>query len=156
MTSIVGATDADTTSSFFETNCRCTRNRTEFSDQTERRRRQGGTQQAKLAISQSIKDAHPNMEFRWARDDEGRMEQLTQNDDWDLVPNVKPIHAGINKAKQAINHHLVMKPTKFMEQDNAEKMARIDDMEKAALAKPDSKSAIAEGSDTYAVPGNKI
>ncbi len=123
---------------------------------TERRRRKGGVKQSTLTISKAIKEKHPDMEFRWARDDGGRMEQLTVNDDWDIVPDVKPIHAGINGANKAIDHHLVMKPLEFIKQDNAEKMQRLDDLEKAALANPEKATAIAEGSDTYSVPGNKI
>ena len=122
---------------------------------TERRRRKGGASH-KLKIPQSVLDAHPDMEFRWGKDDEGRIQQLTQNDDWDAVPDVAPIHAGVGKAGNAVKMHLLMKPRRFMEEDRSEKMQRLDDLEKAQLARPEAKQAIAQGSEIYSVPGNKI
>lgn len=122
---------------------------------TERRRRTGGTT-AKLAIPESIKKAYPDMEFRWGRDDEGRIQQLTQNDDWDVVPDVAPIHAGTGRAGGAMQQHLLMKPKTFMDEDRAEKMARIDGTVQAQLARPDAATAAEQGADFYSVPGNKI
>lgn len=123
---------------------------------TERRRRQSGQATHKLAIPEAVKAAHPDMEFRWGRDDEGRIQQLTQNDDWDMVPNVDPIHAGKGTAGTGIKMHLLMKPRKFLEEDRAEKMARLDEQDRGMLAKPEKEAAKAAGLDSYAVPGNKI
>tara|TARA_R100001086_G_scaffold180400_5_gene100184 strand:- start:8808 stop:9260 length:453 start_codon:yes stop_codon:yes gene_type:complete len=123
--------------------------------QTERRRRKGGTTH-KLKVPDHIVAAHPDMEFRWGRDDEGRIQQLTQNDDWDMVPEVDPIHAGTGKAGNAIQMHLLMKPKEFMAQDRAEKQAMRDAQLKDALARPDVKQATEAGAEMYSVPGNKI
>lgn len=122
---------------------------------TERRRRSSGTA-SKLAIPEEVKKQHPDMEFRWGRDDENRMQQLTQNDDWDKVPGVQPIHAGVGRSGQPMQQHLLMKPKQFMEQDKAEKMARIDSTVQAQLARPDAAQAVEQGSELYSVPGNKI
>lgn len=123
---------------------------------TERRRRKAGNKESTLTIPQEVFDKHPEMDFRWGLDSEGRMEQLTQNDDWDKVPGVEPIHAGTNSAGNAVKHHALMKPKKFMQEDRAEKRARLDDLEQSKLNIPDKQQAIARGAPTYAVEGNKI
>jgi len=122
---------------------------------TERRRRTGGTS-VKLAIPASVIKAHPDMEFRWGRDDEGRIQQLTQNDDWDKVPDLDPIHGGIGRAGQAMKQYLLMKPKRFMAEDRAKKLARIDDTVNAQLSRPDAAQAVEQGAEVYSVPGNKI
>jgi hypothetical protein len=122
---------------------------------TERRRRKGAVTH-KLSIPDSVKDKHPNMEFRWARDLGGRMQQLTVSDDWDKVPDVDPIHGGTGEAGTAFKMHLLMKPREFMEADRQEKLEALDSREKDAMSRPDAKTAIATGSEMYSVPGNKI
>jgi len=122
----------------------------------ERRRRKTAGGMHKLAIPDHIKEKHPDMEFRWGRDDEGRMQQLTQNDDWDSVPGVDPIHAGTGSGGKAIKHHLLMKPKEFMEQDRAEKLRKLDELERHQLRHPDAKQATDAGAEIYSVPGNKL
>jgi|GEM_PF-3199949 len=124
--------------------------------QTERRRRRGSTQINKLAVPEEVQKLHPDMEFRWGSDTEGRMQQLTVNDDWDKVPGVKHIHGGTDKTGNGIKQFLLMKPKKLMDEDRAEKMSRIDALQKNALSKPTAEQAIAAGADQYAVPGNKL
>lgn len=122
---------------------------------TERRRRAGGTA-SKMAIPVAVRKAHPDMDFRWGRDDEGRLQQLTQNDDWDKVPGVDPLHAGVGRGGHAMKQHLLMKPKRFMEQDRAEKLARIDATVADQLSRPDAAKAAEQGAEFYSVPGNKI
>ena len=54
-----------------------------------RRRRQDGANIngmfLRLGVDSSTKD--PNYEYRWINDDKGRLEALTQQDDWDFVEN---------------------------------------------------------------------
>lgn len=123
--------------------------------QTERRRRAGGNA-SKLAIPDSIKQAYPDMEFRWGRDDDGRIQQLTQSDDWDKVPDVDPIHGGPGRSGGAMKMHLLMKPKAFMAADRSEKMERLTAQEQDALSRPDAKQATATGAEMYSVPGNKL
>lgn len=122
---------------------------------TERRRRTGAVTH-KLSIPDSVKEKHPNMEFRWARDLGGRMQQLTVSDDWDKVPNVDPIHGGTGEAGTGFKMHLLMKPREFMEADRQEKLEALDSREKDALSRPDAKTATQMGAEMYSVPGNKI
>lgn len=122
---------------------------------TERRRRPGGTANA-LTIPTEIIAAHPDMEFRWGRDDEGRIQQLTQADDWEKVPGVEPIHGGPARSGGAMKMHMLMKPKTFMAEDQAEKLAKLKAQEQAALARPDAAQALSSGVDMYSVPGNKL
>jgi hypothetical protein len=123
--------------------------------QTERRRRKGGTTD-KLAIPAAVTEKHPDMEFRWARDDGNRMEQLTKNDDWDKVPDVDPIHGGRGEAGTAMKMHLLMKPKAFMADDRREKDARNRAIVEERLLHPEAKTAVEQGADMYSVPGNKL
>jgi hypothetical protein len=132
------------------------RPRREEATRTERRRRKGSGIAPKLEIPAAVIKAHPDMEFRYGRDDEGRIQQLTQNDDWDIVPDVAPLHAGTSRAGQPMKTHLLMKPKRFMDEDRAEKMARIDDTVNAQLTRPEAAQAAEQGADMYAVPGNKL
>jgi len=121
---------------------------------TERRRRTGGTVN-KLAIPPEVLKAYPDMEFRWGRDDGDRMQRLTQNDDWDKVPDVAPIHGGKGSDGKGMQQHLLMKPKKFMDADRAEKLAAIDAVVSDQLARPTAdKGTGADG--LYSVPGNKL
>lgn len=120
-----------------------------------RRRRKGGSTH-KLAIPDAIKAKHPGMEFRWGRDTDARMQQLTQDDDWDKVPGVTPIHGGTDKAGHGFKMHLLMKPTKFWLDDQQEKLDGLKAREQEALARPDAKTATEAGAEMYSVPGNKI
>jgi hypothetical protein len=122
---------------------------------TERRRRKGGTV-TKLEVPADIQKQYPEMEFRWGRDVGGRMQQLTQSDDWDKVPDVQPIHGGTGEAGQGFKMHLLMKPKTFMEADKREKLAMLEGKEKEALAPPDAKTAIERGDPMYSVPGNRL
>lgn len=122
---------------------------------TERRRRTGAATH-KLAIPDAIKKKHPDMEFRWGRDLGGRMQQLTQADDWDKVPGVEPIHGGTGEAGLGFKMHLLMKPREFMEADRQEKLEALKEREVQALSRPDPKTATEAGMDSYTVPGSKI
>jgi len=120
---------------------------------SERRRRKGGIA-TKLDIPADVRAKYPDMDFRWGRDDGGRIQQLTQNDDWDKVPDVAPIHGGTGSEGKAMQQYLLMKPKAFMAQDQAEKLARIEARNHEQLAKPTADKA--GPNDLYSVPGNKL
>jgi hypothetical protein len=122
---------------------------------TERRRRKG-TATHKLAIPEAIQKRHPDMEFRWVRDLGARMQQVTQSDDWDKVPNVDPIHGGTGEAGTGYKMHLLMKPKAFLEADRQEKLDVLKERERQATALPNAKNATEAGHEMYSVPGNKI
>ena len=122
---------------------------------TERRRRAGGYV-SKLKIPDRIAAQYPDMEFRWVKDEGGRVEQLTVNDDWDAVPDVKPIHAGTGMNGKAVNLLLHMKPKKYMEEDRREQERRREEQLQSTLSRPESKHAIEQGQAIYSVSGNKL
>lgn len=121
----------------------------------ERRRRTGGTTD-KLAIPPAVIDANPDMEFRWAKDESARMQQLTVHDDWDKVPGVDPIHGGKGEDGRGMKMHLLMKPKAFMEADRKEKAANSTQRLEPYLAHPDVKAATETGAEHYSVPGNRL
>ena len=123
--------------------------------QTQRRRRSGGISD-KLAIPPAVLEAYPDNEFRWARDEGGRMDQLTVHDDWDAVPGVNPIHGGKDENGRGMKLHLLMKPKAFMEADRREKSERIVQTVQSRLDHPDAKTATETGAEYYSVPGNKL
>lgn len=123
--------------------------------ETKRRRRKDGTTE-KLAIPQDVIDKHPDMEFRWGRDDDARLYQLTKSDDWDNVPGVDPIHGGSKKNGSAMQLHLLMKPKEFMAEDRAKKLDALRETEQSKLTLPDLKTATQAGGSQYAVDGNKL
>lgn len=122
---------------------------------TERRRRKGGSTH-KLAIPDAVKKAHPNMEFRWGRDTDARIQKLTQDDDWDKVPGQKPIHGGTDAGGNGFKMHLLMKPSAFWQDDQQEKLDALKAKDQEALSRPDAKTATETGAGMYSVPGNKI
>lgn len=117
----------------------------------ERRRRMDSKVGGKLAIPQSIKDKHPDMQFRWALDGSQRMQELTKDDDYDVVPEHKTISAGKVGDDRGKNHILLMKKKSYWLEDQANMMKRIDDIEDSQINdKPDVNQAIGQGADMYA------
>lgn len=121
-----------------------------------RRRRKSGQKGLKLAIPPEVREKFPEHEFRWARDDGGRMDELTKQDDWDKVPDVKTVHGGRGIEGKGVQMHLLMKPKEFMEEDRKEKAERVANITKAQLARPEKDQAVQQGAEHYSVPGNKL
>lgn len=102
----------------------------------ERRRRRGDTiiMGTKLGVDRKFLD--PNYEHRWINDDGIRIEQLTVNDDWDLVED--PSKAGKpdadgpgTKISKVVNKgggraYLARKPKTFYKEDQAAKGKVLD------------------------------
>lgn len=125
--------------------------RAEVTQQERRRRKTGGTAE-KLAIPQSVKDRHPGMHFYWCADDQGKVQRLTTEDDWDVVPGVNDIHAGPGSEGKPIKHILLMKPEEFMTEDRREKLARLREVEDGTRANPDKATALQTGASIYQAP----
>lgn len=113
---------------------------------TERRRRKSDTltgYRKRLAVDESKLDTE-NFEHRWIKDDEARMYQMTQKDDWDVVQDrngdLQAAHDGDGTAIAHLSgtrkdgaERLVLcrKPKQYHDEDQAAKQARIDETEKA-------------------------
>jgi len=124
--------------------------------QQERRRRKGGAGVGALDIPEAVRAKYPDADFRWALDQEGRIQKLTENDDWDVVPDFDSRHAGTGKSGKPIRNVLLMKPQRFVEEDRAEKMEALRQRDQGLLVGPTKEQAVASGADNYVVPGNKL
>lgn len=109
-------------------------------EKQERRRQRGSTvvHGQKLTVNEAFMD-RKNFEYRWINDDGGRIEQMTQADDWDLV--IDPLKAakadsdglgaavskvvGRSEGGQAMRAYLAKKPKHFYAEDQAEKRKSI-------------------------------
>jgi hypothetical protein len=110
----------------------------------ETRRRKRGTldykSRQKLGVSEEFLDRE-NFAYRWVNDDGRRVQQMTQEDDWDIVedPNVKEDADGIGKrvskvvgkteSGQPLRAFLCRKPKEFHEEDQLEKRRRVEEIE---------------------------
>lgn len=110
-------------------------------EKTQRRRKRGGTVVSgiKLAVSEDALD-RDNFEYRYINDTPGRIEAMTEHDDWDLVndPNkaVKDdstnegskvsVVVGKGEYGNAQRAYLARKPKEFYKEDQAEKSKALD------------------------------
>lgn len=110
-------------------------------EKTERRRQRGDNivKGQKLTVSESYLD-RTNYEYRWINDNGGRIDQMTKDDDWDLVPD--PSKAGkpdsddvgsmiskvVGRSDIGIpmRAYLARKPKGFYEEDQRDKRESID------------------------------
>lgn len=108
----------------------------------ERRRRNTDALEGKrrrLAVNEASLD-RDKYEYRFANDVGGRIFDLTQNDDWEVVPNdgnQTSVSEGTNVARnvgttdkgEGIRSVLLRKPRKYYNDDEAAKQRRIDETE---------------------------
>lgn len=117
--------------------------------ETQRRRRRrddfGELRNLKLAVPESLKD--PNYEYRWITDTTGgRVQQMTVEDDWDLVSSEEikgqgegttvARHVGTSDEHKPQRAYLVRKPKEFHKEDQAAKWARLAQSEKDLMRGP--------------------
>lgn len=127
----------------------------------QRRRRDtlGADRNLKLHVPEEAKD--PNFEYRWIKNTTGRVQQLTQMDDYDVVSQTDLDSQSIGTQVQRTSNKsdgesvvLVRKPRQFFEEDKAKEAKRIDATEEAMRRAPPSSSEGLSGSEAY-VPGGK-
>lgn len=128
---------------------------------TQRRRRDtlGADRNLKLHVPEEAKD--PNFVYRFIKDNPGRVQQLTQMDDYDLVSQTDIESQSIGTQVRRISNKsdgegvvLVRKPKEFFEEDKAKEAKRIDATEEAMRRAPPASSEGLSGSEAY-VPGGK-
>lgn len=129
--------------------------------QERRRRREsmGADRNLKLYVPEEAKD--PNFHYRFIKNNPGRVQQLTQLDDYDLVTQAdiesQSLGTQVQRASNKTDGEsvvLVRKPIKFYEEDKAKHAARIDASEEALRSGPASSPEGISGSEAY-VPGGK-
>jgi hypothetical protein len=120
-------------------------------ERNRRRRRDelGDGRMRNLAVNGKL---DPNYTYRWVNDDPGRMYNLTQADDWDVVqvgdlgeahPKDKGVGTGIERVVDKVTGKravLLRKPKDYYLADKAKEQARID-VEEAAMRKGQTKGA---------------
>jgi hypothetical protein len=132
--------------------------------QVERRRRQGSGLETgmKLLVPEGAKD--PNFHYRWVNNKPGRVKQLTQMDDYDIVKSadgdIDPGTAGGTVVTRTVDRRegdeaiLVRKPLHFHEADKAEGQRLLDARDEELRAGKVQGADALSGSEAY-VPGGR-
>lgn len=132
---------------------------------SERRRRADSSVAAglKLHVPADLKD-EVNFEHRWVNDRDGRVHQMTVQDDWEIVSTDRPDQLTAasegSVMKRAVDKStgeravLLKKPRAYFEADRLEKQKPVDAIEKALRQGPAPSSEGISGSEAY-VPGGK-
>lgn len=126
-------------------------------EQRTRRRREslGADRNLKLHVPEDKKD--PNFVYRWVNDKPGRVQQLTEGDDYDVVAGVT--NDGTTETRVADKSSgeravLLRKPKDFYESDKRSEQKVIDDRDEAMRrGAPPSAEGLA-GPESY-VPGGR-
>jgi hypothetical protein len=131
---------------------------------TERRRRQGmgAERNLKLFVPEQAKD--PNFVYRFVNDRPGRVKQLTQMDDYEIVSsedgNIDPGTAEGTVVKRTVDRSegeeavLLRKPRQYYEADKAEEQKLLDERDEELRAGKVQSSEGLSGSEAY-VPGGR-
>lgn len=137
-------------------------------EKQERRRQRGSTtvHGQKLGVNPAFLD-EKNFAYRWLNDDKGRVEQMTQQDDYELVPDPtktgKPDAdglgaiiskvVGVDDGGRPIRAYLAKKPIAYYRDDQREKSASIKKtMDAIKRGVPSTEGASPLGANGY-VPG---
>ncbi len=127
-------------------------------EQRARRRREslGTDRNLKLHVPEDKKD--PNFEYRWVNDRPGRVQQLTQADDYDVVPGVtsegstETRVADKSSGERAV---LLRKPKEFYESDKRSEQKVLDARDESMRRAPPPSAEGLSGSDNAYVPGGR-
>jgi hypothetical protein len=131
---------------------------------TERRRRQGSgaDRNMKLFVPEEAKD--PNFYYRWVNNKPGRVKQLTQMDDYDIVSSedgaIDTGSAEGTVVKRTVDRRegeeavLLRKPRHFYEADKAEEQRLLDARDEELRAGKVQGADALSGSEAY-VPGGR-
>lgn len=129
------------------------RGRPPRSEETAQRRRRRGNEglaaAERLPIPPEIKaklDAE-GLVPRWVNDEGNRLHRFLRQDDYDKVPNVKPVPVGTDKSGKPILAHLLAKPRAFIEEDQANSEERRKAVEESLFRKPEAVDAAGAGSN---------
>lgn len=123
----------------------------------------------RMALDMSKLDTE-NFEYRWANNEPGRVETLTQQDDWEIVTDrdggIKrdstgtgtevSIVAGTGDSGAPVRSVLIRKPKKYQDEDRRAKQRRIDEMEAGLREGNTPGNDGAKGSEFYSDAGIRI
>lgn len=94
-----------------------------------RRRRQDTGPLAGLNLNVAEEDRDPNYEYRWINDTGNRVENKTKRDDWDIVRTEPTLVDKTPRSGAPMKAYLVRKRKDFQQEDQAKRMARLQEQE---------------------------
>jgi hypothetical protein len=124
----------------------------------ERRRRReslGADRNLKLHVPENKKD--PNFVYRFVNDRPGRVQQLTEGDDWDVVPSITAESGNETRVADKSSGEravLLRKRKEFYEADKAEEQKALDARDEALRRAPPQDAQGLSGPEAY-VPGGR-
>lgn len=125
-------------------------------EKAQRRRRNNGDLNPsvvmRLGLPQEVIDGNKDYSLRWVNDEGGRIQHLTQQDDYDVVEGVDSRIVGTTGDGKPLVARLLRKPKEFAEEDRKAKLDAINAREGGLIRQ-------ASGSDpgnSYALPENAI
>jgi hypothetical protein len=113
----------------------------------------------KLHVPESAKE--PGFVYRWVNNRPGRVRDLTQADDYDIVSSEeiagKSLGTTVERAANKFDGEtmiLVRKPKEFYDQDKAKDQKQLDAQEEAMRRRPPASPEGLNGPEAY-IPGGK-
>lgn len=124
-----------------------------------RRRRKGGNPSARGKLSLDTSKLDPAYHYRWAEDRPGRLNELTVQDDYDIVETND--HESSEKGSGVVRPSgenkmvLLRKRRSFYEEDQAEKSARIKETQRQLEQGSESTRQLGDGVEEYKPRGHQ-
>jgi hypothetical protein len=125
-------------------------------EKAQRRRRNNGDLNPsvvmRLGLPQEVIDGNKDYSLRWVNDEGGRIQHLTQQDDYDVVEGVDSRIVGTTGDGKPLVARLLRKPKEFAEEDRKAKIEAINAREGGLIRQANG----ADPGNSYALPENTI
>lgn len=125
-------------------------------EKAQRRRRNNGDLNPsvvmRLGLPQEVIDGNKDYSLRWVNDEGGRIQHLTQQDDYDVVEGVDSRIVGTTGDGKPLVARLLRKPKEFAEEDRKAKLEAINAREGGLIKQANG----ADPGNSYALPENTI
>lgn len=125
-------------------------------EKAQRRRRNNGDLNPsvvmRLGLPPEVMDDNKEYSLRWVNDEGGRIQHLTQQDDYDVVEGVDSRIVGTTGDGKALVARLLRKPKEFAEEDRKAKIEAINAREGGLIRQANG----ADPGNSYALPENTI
>jgi hypothetical protein len=125
-------------------------------EKAQRRRRNNGDLNPsvvmRLGLPQEVMDDNREYSLRWVNDEGGRIQHLTQQDDYDVVEGVDSRIVGTTGDGKPLVARLLRKPKEFAEEDRKAKIEAINAREGGLIRQANG----ADPGNSYALPENTI
>lgn len=129
-------------------------------EKAQRRRRNNGDLNTmtvmRLGLPPEVMRDNADFDLRWVNDEGGRIQHLTQQDDYDVVEGVEGRQVGTTTEGRPIVARLLRKPKEFAEEDRRAKLDVLNSQEKNALKGEGSGATASSSAGIYAPSDNII